>query len=136
MNYYGKRNGMKTSPIGVEKKLRAQEEANQSRTFEGTLRLHRLDWWHNTISQHSQPGWPDYTIFGDGWHAWVELKARSPMTKKRGQVSVGQRRYQASIERSAGEWRTFCLPDDWPECDAWLNERTGHEIYTDGKLRT
>src|SRR3990167_10521574 len=95
--------------------------------FEGTLRLHHLDWWHNTIAQRSQPGWPDYTIFGDKWHAWVELKARQA-NGRRGKVSDDQERYKDSIEASGGEWKTFLLPDQWPEVDDWLCAHTGKEI--------
>lgn len=128
-------NGMKASPIGAAKRARVQAEAAQAVTLEATFRLHRLDWWHCTIAQASQPGWPDYAVFGAGWHAFLELKARSPATNRKGKVDDGQRRYQASIERGGGEWVTFCLPDDWGEVDAWLNARTGHQIFTDGKLR-
>ena len=135
MTFWAKRNGMKVSPIGATKRTNYQAEAEQARTFEELLNLHRLDFWHPTISQRSQPGWPDYAIFGRGWLAFVELKARSPATNRRGVVSVAQRRYQASIEAAGAEWCTFCLPDDFDELDSWLNERTGHDIHTDGRLR-
>ena len=121
--------------IGVAKRAIQRNEEAAYKTLEDLWRLHRLEWWHCTVAQRSQAGWPDYTIFGDGWHAWVELKARSPLTKRPGKVSDGQRRYQRSIEQSGGEWRTFCLPDDWDKCDSWLNDRTGHDIHTDGRLR-
>lgn len=130
-------NGLHRSPIG--QKRRASERA-ETRVYgpalEELLHLHRLDFWHDTISQRSQPGWPDYTIFGDGWHAWLELKVRSPLTGRRGKVSDAQRRYQASIERGGGEWVSFVLPDDYDELDAWLNLKTGHSIHTDGRLRS
>lgn len=137
-------NGLRRSPIGVKKRAMVQTELNSYPAFEALLALHKLDYWHNTISYASLSsgyklstvaGWPDYTIFGDGWHAWVELKARSPVTNRRGKVSLEQRRYQTSIERSGGEWVSFCLPDDYPELDAWLNARTGHDIHSDGRLR-
>ena len=115
---------MNRTPLGAAKRARQRTEEGFYPAFEDLLRLHHLDWWHNTIAQRSQPGWPDYTIFGDGWHAWVELKARSPITNRRGKVDAGQERYRASIEASGGEWMSFCLPDDWHDVDVWLNGHT------------
>ncbi len=132
---WSKRNGMRATPIGALAKARVQSEAAQAKTLEAVFRLHGLDWWHCTVAMRSQPGFPDYEIYGDGWRASLELKARSSATGKRGKVSPAQRRYQAAIERAGGEWVTFCLPDDWDAVDAWLNERTGHDIHTDGRLR-
>lgn len=120
---------LRRKPIGEARRANVQSEATYSRTFEELLRLHRCDWWHNYNAQRSQPGWPDYTIFGDGWHAWVELKARSTATNRRGKLSQGQLRYKETIEAGGGEWRSFTLPDDWDEVDEWLNNRTGKEIW-------
>lgn len=129
MTFQGYRGGMKTSPIGVEKKSRIQWEAKYARTFEELLRLHRLDFWHCTVAQRSQPGWPDYVVFGDQWLSFVELKARSLIGKKRmGVFSTGQERYKASIEAAGGEWRIFRLPDDWDAVDDWLCGHSGKEI--------
>lgn len=128
--FYGKRNGMKTAPIGAEKKSRIQWEAMYAKTFEETLHQHRLDFWHCTVAQRSQPGWPDYVVFGEGWMGFVELKARSMLGKKRmGVVSEGQERYKASIEAAGGEWKVFKLPDDWHTVDTWLNGHTGKGIW-------
>jgi hypothetical protein len=60
--------------------------------------------------------------------AFVELKATSAATGKRGRVSAAQRRYQASIEAAGGEWRTFCLPDDDRDVNAWLSAKTGRQV--------
>lgn len=97
--------------------------------FEALLSLHRLDFWHCTVAQMSQRGWPDYAIFGDKWLGFVELKARNPISNRRGKVDDGQRRYQRSIEQAGAEWRSFCLPDDWEDVDVWLNGHTGREIW-------
>ena len=103
-------------------------------TWEQLLRLHRLDYWHCTVAQRSQPGWPDYVVFGDGWLAFVEFKARRA-NGSRGKVTVAQERYKASIETAGGEWRSFLLPDDWDGVDVFLNGHSGLDIHLDGKLR-
>lgn len=120
-------------PIGTAKRERSRAEADQSRTFEATLNLHRLDFWHCTVSQRSQPGFPDYVVFGDGWLGFVELKARSTTNNRMGRVSPAQERYRASIEAAGAEWRVFKLPDDWHEADTWLNGHTGKNIWESGK---
>lgn len=115
---------------------RAQQRVEEGfyPAWEQLLGLHRLDYWHCNQTQRSQPGWPDYAVFGEGWLAFVELKARR-VDGSRGKVSVAQERYKKAIEVAGGEWRTFLLPDQWPDVDAWLNERTGHDIHSDGRLR-
>lgn len=131
MNFqYGKRHGMKTAPIGQAKRAAVQWESEQAKTFEQLLGLHRLDFWHCTVAQRSQPGWPDYVIFGDKWMGFVELKARNQITGRRGKLSTGQYRYKDSIEAAGGEWRVFTLPDDWDWVDAWLNGHTGRQIVS------
>jgi hypothetical protein len=120
----GKRNGMRSTPIGAEKRVAQQWEAAYARTFEQLLTLHGCDFWHCTVAQRSQPGYPDYCVFGIGWLAFIELKARNPLTKRAGKVSVAQQRYKASIEAAGADWRTFLLPDDWGAVDKFLNART------------
>ena len=124
---------MKRTPMGEKKRAAVQWEAAYARSLEDLLQLHRLDFWHCTVSQRSQPGFPDYAIFGDGWLAFLELKARAGKTKKAGTVSVAQERYKAAIERAGGEWRTFLLPDDWGDVDVWLNSKTGRGIWESGR---
>lgn len=121
-------NGLTRSSFGAKRRASYQAEKAYSRAFEETLALHRLDWWHCTVAQRSQPGWPDYAVFGDGWLGFVELKARNPISGRAGKVDAGQRRYQASIEAAGGEWRTFLLPDHWQALDEWLNGHTGRNI--------
>ncbi len=121
--------GKRKQPIGAKKRANSQSEAAYARAFEATLQLHRLEFWHCTVAQRSQPGFPDYTICGDGWLGFVELKAVSLLTGRRGKVSEEQRRWQRAIEQGGGEWRTFCLPDDWEEVDEWLNGHTGKNIW-------
>jgi hypothetical protein len=124
----GKRNGMRTAPIGAVKRVSQQWEAAYARTFEQLLQLHGLDFWHCSVSQRSQPGYPDYIIFGRGWLAFAELKARNPLTKRAGKLSAGQYRYKASIEAANADYRVFLLPDDWGEVDKFLNARTHKNI--------
>lgn len=124
---------MAASPIGEKKRAMVRTEEGLYPAWEQLLNLHRLDYWHNTIAQRSQPGWPDYTVFGDGWHAWVELKARSTTTGRMGKVSPAQLRYKETIERGGGEWVMFLLPDDWDRVDEWLNAKTGKDIW--GRLQ-
>lgn len=115
-------------PIGEKKRVAVQTEQGYYPAWEQLLRLHKLDWWHNYNAQRSQPGWPDYTVFGDGWHAWVEIKARNPITNRAGKVSPDQLRYKETIEKGGGEWLLFTLPDDWDAVDDWLCSKTGLEI--------
>ena len=85
---------------------------------ERLLGLHHLDYWHCTVAQRSQPGWPDYAVFGSGWLAFVELKARREDNSK-GKVSVAQERYRDAIRLAGGEWCSFLLPDQWEDVDAY-----------------
>jgi hypothetical protein len=111
-----------------QRKAQQRVEEGLYPAWEELLGLHRLDFWHPTVTQRSQPGWPDYTVFGLGWLAFVELKARR-VDGRRGKVSVAQERYRASVEAAGGEWRTFLLPDEWDAVDAWLNGHTGKGIW-------
>ena len=116
-------------PIGATKRKLVQWEAEQAKQFEALLQLHHLDHWHCTVAMRSQPGFPDYAIFGDGWHAFCELKARNPENNRKGRLSPGQERYKAAIEASGAEYRWFLLPDDWDAVDEWLNDHTGKDIW-------
>lgn len=102
-----------------------QWEAAECRTLERLFGIHRLDYWHCTVAQASQPGWPDYVVFGVGWHAFIEVKARNRETGRMGKVSEEQSRWRASIECGGGEWVKFGLPDDWPLVHDWLYSHTG-----------
>ena len=114
-------------PIGEAKRQQKRVEEGYYPTWEGFLRLHRLDWWHCRVAQASQPGWVDYVVFGDGWMAFVELKARRA-DGRAGTLSVAQERYKASIEAAGGEWRTFLVPDEEKEIKAWLTSKTGRVV--------
>lgn len=121
-------NGLKRAPFGEKKRVMVRTEEGFYPTWERLLDLHRLDYWHCTVAQRSQPGWPDYVVFGQGWHAFVELKAVSATTGRRGKLSPAQERYKATVEAAGGEWCTWTLPTDWPDVDAWLAERTGKQL--------
>lgn len=124
----GMRNGMRTSPIGAAKRAVLRTEESLYPAWEQLLSLHGCDFWHCTVAQRSQAGFPDYCVFGVGWCAFVELKARNPITGRAGKVSVAQLRYKASIEASGNEWITFLLPDDWRAVGDWLSAKTGKFI--------
>ena len=119
---------MRRSPIGQERTARYQAEQEQARAFEQLLSLHRVDYWHVNLPMRSKAGWPDYTLFGDSWHAWVELKAVSPTTGRKGKVSAEQWQWKAIIERGGGEWMTFTLPRDLEDANAWLRAKTGRQV--------
>jgi hypothetical protein len=115
-------------PIGAAKKARDLAEKREAAKFEQLLHLHRCDFWHCAVAQRSQPGFPDYVIFGIGWLAFVELKARSANTNRAGRVSVAQERYKASAEAAGAEWRTWLWPDQMEETNDWLRARTHREV--------
>lgn len=120
-------------PIGEKKRSIVRTEEGYYPAFEQLLHLHGIDFWHNTIAQRSQPGWPDFTVFGDGWHAWVELKARNLVSGRVGRVSKEQERWRDTIRAGGGEWLLFTLPDDWDRVDDWLNEKTHKNIWGVGR---
>lgn len=129
-----KRGGFRVSPIkrtpfGEKKRAMVQWELLHYPTFEKLLRLHGCDYWHCVTAQTSQPGWPDFAVFGYDWHAFVELKARSITTNRRGKLSADQERWRDTILTAAGEYCVFTLPDDWPLVDDWLNAHTGKNIW-------
>lgn len=71
---------------------------------------------------------------GEGWLAFVELKARSLTTNRAGKVSPAQLRYKQSIETAGAEWVSFLLPDEWHDVDVWLNAKTDKGIWGAWKL--
>ena len=130
-----KRNGIKVSPMKRTSSLDSTPYKQQVRTeetyyeaFEDTLLKYDCWFFHPTTSHFTrrhrgQKGYPDYTVFGPGWVAWVELKATSLATGKDGRLAAEQRTYKEFIERSGGEYRVFTLPADWKAIDAWLEAR-------------
>ncbi len=120
-------NGLRRAPIGAKKRAAVRTEEGFYPAWEHLLQLHRLEFWHCRVAQQSQPGWPDYVVLGQGWHAFVELKAVR-VSGSRGKLSEGQRRYKAAIETAGAEYRVFVLPDDWADVDEWLCSKTGLEI--------
>lgn len=117
---------MQRSPIGAKKRAASRREESFYPAFQQTLNLHRLDFWHCYNPMFAkESGWPDYVVFGYGWLAFVELKARSIHTKRAGKLSVEQQRYKASVEAAGAEWQTFVFPDDWKVIDAWLEAKSG-----------
>ena len=119
---------MKRSPMGEKRRASYQAEAGYAKTFEETLDLHRLDYWHVNLPMRSRAGFPDYLVMGLDWHAFVELKARNPITGRIGKLSAEQRAFHETLRRAAAEIQNFLLPDDWHEVDVWLNAHTGRAI--------
>src|SRR5690242_13619145 len=63
--------------------------------FEDLLLSHGVEFFHPTTSHFTrrhrgQKGYTDYTVFGDGWHAWAELKATSLATGRDGRLDPDQ----------------------------------------------
>jgi len=119
----------KRAAIGEKKRTMVRTEEGYYPTWEQLLNLHRCDYWHCTVAQRSQAGFPDYVVLGEGWLAFVELKARSLTTNRAGKVSPAQLRYKQAIETAGAEWVIFLLPDEWHDIDVWLNAKTGKGIW-------
>ena len=119
-----RRPGVQRKTFGAERKRSRQTEAGWAKFFEDLLLRHRVEWWHNYNAMRSKSGWPDYAIFGQGWHAFVEIKARSP-EGRRGNLTAAQIRFASVIQDAGGEWLTFCFPDDIHSANDWLGARTG-----------
>ena len=119
---------MRRTPFGQKTTQRWQAEKEQMVAFEQLLFLHRVTFWHDYDARRSKKGWPDYALFGEGWHAFVELKATSPTTGRRGKVTAEQWQWKTIIEQGGAEWRTFTLPDDLDDVNDWLREKTGREV--------
>lgn len=136
-----KRHGMRVSPIKRTSSLdntphrqQVQSEESYYDAFERTLLKHDCWFFHPKTSNYTrrhrgQKGYPDYTVFGVGWVAWVELKATSLATGKDGRLAAEQRTYKDFIERAGQEHIVFTLPRDWHAIDVWLNEKTGKDIW-------
>ena len=116
------------APIGAAKRVIQRNEEAAYRTLEGLWRLHRIDWWHCTIAQRSQPGWPDFVVFGKGWLAFVEVKARQASGRMGRFDEERQGRYRDSIVSGGGEYVLLKMPDELEVHNAWLRERTGIEV--------
>ena len=112
--------------IGEPKRVMQRNEEASYKTLEDLWRLHRLDFWHCTVAQRSQPGWPDYVIFGRGWLAFVEVKARQA-NGRMGRLSAAQERYRASVIAANGLYLLVEMPDGLQEHGAWLTDRTDIE---------
>lgn len=129
-----KRNGMRATPLSnTPHRQQVQTEEGFYGAFEDLLLQAGCWFFHPTTSHYTrrhrgQKGYPDYTVFGKGWHAWVELKATSLATGKDGRLDAEQRVYREFIECADGEYHVFTLPGDWPVIEGWLSEKTGLPI--------
>ncbi len=131
----GARNGFRTSPIGAKRKARVQWEAAQARALEGTetrlglFQLHHVDFLHNETPQRDKgtlkEGHPDYLLIGEGWSAYLEIKARNVETRVMGKLSAGQRAFHERLKQAGQEVWTAYLPDDMDAINQWLFKKTG-----------
>lgn len=128
----GKRNGMATSEIGAKKKDRVQWERYYATQIEDLFDLHLLDYIHVERSDKANKSFPDYNVFGKNWSAYVELKARNPITKKAGSLDSDQRLFHEVLKRAGCEVVTFLLPDDELVAQAWLMSKTGRKVSSWG----
>ena len=137
---------MKRSGIGAQKRARVQSEAAQARVLEGVfdkngtcLRLglfglHHLDWLHIADARRStgplRRGMPDYLIVGKDFKAWIELKARNPVTGRPGVLSPEQRHFQDMLLINGDDVFNALLPDDLRALNEWLGAKTGILVAT------
>lgn len=124
---------MKKTPLdNTPHRQQVKSEEAYYPAFEDLLLDHGCWFFHPTMSHYTrrhrgQKDYPDYTVFGDGWHAFVELKATSLATGRDGRLTPGQKDYKDIIERGGGKHYVFTLPADWPLIDQWLIAHTGME---------
>ena len=113
------RNGLRRSPWGEKAKARYNAEAEQSRTFEEWLQLHRWQWFHVNLPMRSRAGFPDYMIMRERL-VFVELKARNPINGRIGKLSAEQIAFHDCLRQAGAEVHVFYLPDDWKRVDEVL----------------
>ena len=117
-----------TTLSNTPRRQQVRTEEGFYKAFEDLLLKHGCWFFHPTTSHYTrkhrgQKGYPDYTVFGVGWVAWVELKATSLATGKDGRLDAEQRTYKEFIERAGGEHVVFTLPADWAAVDRWLESK-------------
>ena len=121
--------------IGEADKKKRQNEAEQAKVLEGTsnsiglFTLHHVDFVHFETVKDSRgtlkAGFPDYFILGDGWSAYLEIKARNPETRRPGSLSEAQRVFHAKLRAAGHEVWNALLPDDLNRVNLLLREKTG-----------
>jgi hypothetical protein len=132
---YGKRNGMRTSPIGAKRRKAVQWEQEQATSLEGTkdtlglFDLHKVDWLHcvtpRTDKGSLRAGFPDYFLLGRDWGAFLEIKARNKENGRIGKLSPEQIVFHERLRRSGFDVMHALLPDDYQAVNLWLREKTG-----------
>ena len=139
-----RRTPIKRTPFGKKKRVTVQSEKQQATVLEGgtdrlgLFYLHRVDWRHIDAPMSSvgslKSGEPDYLLLGDGWLAFLELKARNLETNRPGSMSAAQHSFHAKLKRAGAEVWTATLPDDLQAVNLWLREKTGIVVSIDGLL--
>lgn len=135
---------MKRSPIGAKVRTRVQSERIAATALEGTatrlglFQLHHVDFLHLEAPQRDKgtlkSGHPDYLIIGDGWSAYLEIKARNLETGRLGRLMPHQRTFHDKLRAAGHEVWVIYLPDDLQALNLLLRERTGVSVNVDGLL--
>ena len=104
----------------------------------GLFSLHHLDWLHIETPQRDKgtlkSGHPDYLLIGDGWCAYLEIKAHDKLTGYMGRLKANQRSFHEKLTAAGQEVFVAWLPDDLAKLNAWLEPKTGRSVNIDGLL--
>ena len=122
---------------------RVQHEAQQAKALEGDstrlglFDLHRVDWLHFANVRYDRgslkSGFPDYFLMGEGWLAFLEIKARDVVRNGRpGKLSAAQHGFHAKLRAAGADVITALLPDDLQVVNLWLRAKTGVVVDVDG----
>ena len=132
---------LRRSPIGEKVRQRVQHEAIQATALEGNktrlglFDLHKVDWLHISTPQRDKgtlrAGHPDYLLLGDGWHAFLEIKARDDKGRM-GRTRANQYAFHRKLQRAGAEVWIAHLPDDLDDVNLWLRVKTGIVVGIDG----
>ena len=135
--------GLRRSPIGADRRANVQHEAQQAKALEGDstrlglFDLHRVDWLHFANVRYDRgslkSGFPDYFLMGEGWLAFLEIKARDVVRNGRpGKLSAAQHGFHAKLRAAGADVITALLPDDLQVVNLWLRAKTGVVVDADG----
>lgn len=117
--YYGKRNGMKASPLqrtawGAKARSQYVAESKFQAMVEELATYLGWTCFHLNLPMRSPAGFPDLVMFRERI-IFAELKSRSPNTGKAGKLRPSQLDYAHTIQKAGGEYYSFLFPDDWEQ---------------------
>ena len=93
----------------IERKERSKAEADWQRDIERLAQANGFYVWHVNNPQASKAGFPDLLLIRERV-VWVELKAKSTTTNKRGKLSPEQEMWRDMLRAAGQEW--FCWYND------------------------